>query len=685
MSESYEVSFEAASSTAVVEAVIALGDLNKSTLGFLPYAGYHEAAAKKNIAVALARDGSVAGYCLFELPRDIVRIVHVCIGDDQRGRHLARTLVDAVGERHRDRLGLRLKCRPDWPADAMWPKLDFIAQGQVAGRSKGGHRLTIWWRSHGHADLFTLLDENRAAGRLAAIDSNVYCDLHSATPRRGANYSAVLAPLIADCDLNVAILRTVRSEIYATRDAADKQRYLSAQTFYADAPKVHDPAVLAHLLKSVPVEITAGDPSLERDATLIAQAHANDIDLFITRDNNAIEYLAERAAELGVEVIHPSEVPTLLHRESSARDYEPRQLAETTYSVRRAEPRAFTNVDLDAVLDRPGGERITELRGRLADLASRSSTEVTRTILADADGNTLAAWATESSAYFEVSFLRVAPGPLRTTLARQLSLQLRQLALAAGKPLIRVSDPHRPGEVTAALNADGYLSGENGLTALTLPVVGSWAEVSQAVRSAVQLSDDPSVEPLLTLPEDPSAAQTLELERRWWPAKIIGQGVTSYLVPIRPVFAAALLGSQSTLFNRDDLGLSRELVYYRSNRNQPQPPARILWYVSADKSSKDIGSVVAASRLIEQSVDTPSRLHRRYAHLGVWTLADIDSATGGRTAGALRFVDTELFSRPVRLPDLRAAAGDGRSLSLRSAQRVEDTFFERIYRKGVQR
>jgi hypothetical protein len=255
----------------------------------------------------------------------------------------------------------------------------------------------------------------------------------------------------------------------------------------------------------------------------------------------------------------------------------------------------------------------------------------------------------------------------------------------AGKPHIRVSDPHRPSEVTAALSADGYLSGGGSLTALTLPVVGSWAEVSQAVRSVVQLSDDPSLKPLLTLPDDPSAAQTLELERRWWPAKIIGQGVTSYLVPIRPAFAAALLGSQSTLFNRDDLGLSRELVYYRSSRNQPQPPARILWYVSADKSSKDIGSVVAASRLVEQSVDTPSRLHRRYAHLGVWTLADIDNATGGRTAGALRFVDTELFSRPVSLPELRAAAGEGRSLSLRSAQRVEDTFFERIYRKGVQR
>ena len=152
------------------------------------------------------------GYCLFDLPHDVVRIVQLCVSDAARGTKLARSLVDAVSTRHADRLGLVLKCRADWSADKMWPHLDFTAQTQVPGRSKEQHPLTVWWRSHGHADLFTLLDEQRE-GRAAAIDSNVYCDLHSAKARQGAKHTAILAPLIADDRLNLILLPSLESEI----------------------------------------------------------------------------------------------------------------------------------------------------------------------------------------------------------------------------------------------------------------------------------------------------------------------------------------------------------------------------------------------------------------------------------------------------------------------------------------
>src|SRR5215211_4068581 len=104
--------------------VIALGDANRSTLGFLPRAGYLEAASKDSILIA-AIGNQLAAYCLYGLTERYVRMVHVCVAMQHRGKGLAADLVDAVQRRHPDVLGLKLKCRRDWDANTMWPRLGF--------------------------------------------------------------------------------------------------------------------------------------------------------------------------------------------------------------------------------------------------------------------------------------------------------------------------------------------------------------------------------------------------------------------------------------------------------------------------------------------------------------------------------------------------------------------------------
>lgn len=676
--------------------VIALGDANRQTLGFLPHAGYQDAAEREHLVVAKGDDGEVAGYCLFDLPRDIVRIVHVCVRHDHRGHGLARLLVDAVSERHRDRLGLRLKCRPDWAADGMWRELGFVAQSQVIGRSKAGHQLTIWWRSHGHDDLFTLLEEQRAAGRPAAIDSNVYSDLHTTrrSERQGANQSAILAPLIAGLEINVVLLPSVAHELYSTPEEAQRKRFLAERINYTEATHRADPEATTGLLARVPEEVLAKDPSLRDDAELIAEADANAVDVFVTRDQNCLDWLTEPAADLfGVEVVHPTDVPTLLDREQAGESYEPRRLEETSYTVRRAGPGAFSRIERDLVLNKARGERRVQLTARLADLASRSAAEVTRRVLADDTEATLAAWATQTAnntvgpasaggtpARLEVPLLRVVPGSLAPTLATQLSHLLRTYAADEGHSVIRVTDPFISDQVREALHADGYTATGDTLTALSVDTIGTWAEVSAAAKSVAESAGDPGLT-FMELPEQPSTAQAANLERRWRPAKILNAGIENWIVSIRPTFAAMLLGYEPTIFDRDDLGLSRELVYYSAASGLPRPPARILWYASGQE-----GSVVATSRLIETTRDTPRRLHRRFARLGVWNLEDITrgESKSGRI-GALRFVDTELFSHRVPYTRVCELTGKGRHLSLQSPERVADVCFERIYREGRER
>lgn len=677
-----EIRFDLAADPAILKQVIELGDRNSKTLGFLPYAGFRAAAVEGRIAVAHADDGTVVvGYCLFDLPRDVVRIVQVCVSNAARQTGLTRALIDAVSARHSGRLGLVLKCRSDWPADKLWPKLDFVAQTQVPGRSKEKHPLTVWWRSHGHADLFTLLEEYKASSRTAAVDSNVYCDLHSAKNRQGSKHTAVLAPLIADDGLNIMLLPSLEKEIYATSDHAERTRFLNAKLNYARAANSFSSAIVDQLIADIPPEVIAKDASLQRDAELIAEAYANGIDLFITRDQKAIQHLLEPAAELAIDVLHPTEVPTHLDVEQAHHAYRPAQLEETTFTVRRLD-RALTADEVALLLDKADGERLIDLRRTLSDLAGRSTADVQRSVLFDGDANLRAAWAERDSAALEVPLLRIPEGTLQTTLAAQLSQMLRRDATTGGKFVVRITDPHVPRPVRAILKADGFYPDADGLAALTLPVTGTWPEVSAKAQAVADHQDADALLRLLELPANPSSAQTVEFERLWAPAKILGQGITNYLVPIKPPFASQLLGHPASLMSRpDDLGLSREHVYYSSRRGQVRPPARILWYVSG----KSEPSAIATSSLVEVRVDTPARLHRLYARLGVWDRSDIDSAASNGKAAALRFTDTEMFSKPVGLDRIRAHAPKGRRLLLRSAQELGDEWYERIYREGVQR
>lgn len=663
----------------MLEQVVNLGDKNSKSLGFLPFAGFRAAAADHRIAVAM--DGeSVLGYCLFDLPRDVVRIVHVCVSEAGRGAQLARALVDAVGDRHADRLGMLLKCRADWAADRMWPKLGFSAQAQVPGRSRQQLPLTVWWRSHGHADLFTLLDERRA-GRPAAIDSNVYSDLHSTRVRHGATHTSVLAPLIADGQLHLVLLPSLEAEIYATNDPQERARFLAAKLHYTRVTHRLSREVVNHLLRDVPAEVLAKDSSLERDAELVAEAHANAVDLFVTRDRGAIQHLTSPAHELGIEVLHPTEVPTALDVEGARHAYRPAQLEQTTVSVQRLD-RALNTAEVGLLLDQPGGERLSDLNGALADLAARSTGDLERRVLQDGDAQLLGAWAWGTTDALDVPLLRVVRGPLQTTLAAQLSRMIRVEAGSRGASVIRVTDRHLQAPVRGVLEADGFHPDGDGLVAVTLLEVGPWARLSELAHDTAIQHQSEGLNRLLDLPQTLSLTQALEFERTLAPAKILGLGIPTFLVPIKRPFASQLLGHPVSLMSRpDDLGLSREHVYYSSRRGIVKAPGRILWYVSGQVEP----SVIAASTLVETRVDTPARLHRLYSRLGVWTLPDITAAARSGRAAAFRFTDTEVFRHPVGLDRLRTLAPEGQNLVLRSAQRVDDEWYERIYRTGVQR
>src|ERR1700684_911692 len=97
-----DLSWLGAKDVKILNQVIALGDRSRKTLGFLPRAGFMQAAASGTLLAAI-RDGQVVGYALFALPRQVVRLNHLCVEESVRGSGVARHLVDSISEKHADR------------------------------------------------------------------------------------------------------------------------------------------------------------------------------------------------------------------------------------------------------------------------------------------------------------------------------------------------------------------------------------------------------------------------------------------------------------------------------------------------------------------------------------------------------------------------------------------------------
>jgi len=167
-----------ASDSPYLSEVKVLGKQNSGTLGFIPEGAFDEYATRKTILIALDKN-VLRGYLLYRISRQAVYIVHLCVKKDYRAQGVAKALIDKLVELTKpDCAGIGLRCRRDYEAANVWPKLGFVPETDVCGRGADGKLLTFWWRTHGHADLFTKVAKQTLQSKTAVvIDANVFFDL----------------------------------------------------------------------------------------------------------------------------------------------------------------------------------------------------------------------------------------------------------------------------------------------------------------------------------------------------------------------------------------------------------------------------------------------------------------------------------------------------------------------------
>ncbi|MEU3114309.1 GNAT family N-acetyltransferase [Micromonospora chalcea] len=635
-----------------ISAAVEIGNRSSATLGFLPIAEYRAAAARGNLLLARL-DGEVVGYALYALARNRVRLTHLCVDRKVRGFGIARQLVEQISGSHSDYLGIQVRCRHDYDLGEMWIKLGFSQMSEKPGRSKAGHMLVNWWRDHGHPTLFTRLNEDVLVR--AAVDLNILRDLADPDRPDTRDARALIDDQITD---RLELVRTgaLDAEINSISGVLRARCTTQAQRMtHVRADRVRSTEVRSQLVAAARAKVAGypRSPQDEFDLRHVTDAIAADLNLFITRDEELARLFREVAEQqFALRIMHPSDVVIHLDELVRAEAYRPAVLLDTAF--RRQLLGLGHDVGLQELTNTRSGERPRDFRRLLRDLALAHRE---RTGLFGPDNTLVAAF----SAYHEgaelvVPLARVTDHPLGDTLARQLLFLLRQQAREMGLGVIRLADTHASAPVRLAALNDGFRALGDTLYSYALDVCSAAEQVSHRAVLAARA---------VGLPEPPQlrsgmpAAAAAEVERTWWPAKIVDSEIPTYLVPIQQVFSADLLGVPQTMLPRQDaLGLSREHVYYRSPGGiTPQAPARLLWYMSSTgHDAPHAAAVIACSQLDAVVVGTPAELHSRFRHLGVWDYKQVEQAARSGLVQALFFTNTEIFDAPVRRSRLRQLA-----------------------------
>ena len=654
----------------LLASVTQLADDHRDTLGFLPASVFAQRAAAGHVLGALDVQGELLGYVVFDVARGRVRLMQACASPRARGHGVARALLDEVSRRHSDLPGIRVTCRADYAAAKVWPALDFMLVGEMQGRGRDGKTLEIWWRSHGVPDLVSSLGEDEP-GLLVAMDHNVFRDLAVHPDRQGALESQVLAADWLSARLTLAVTRETYNELQGLPVQARNAQRAAASAFRTlEAGSDTQNEVRRQLALSLDLSLLTA-PDLRH----VLQAGAAGARVLVTRDEELIAVAGDAAqARIGLRIMRPSDVALLIDELENADRYRPAALRGTGYRLQ--DTAAGSQAEFAGLLSTATGERRAAYTTRVRGLLSTQGLEHQH--VRDDAGRIVLAWTLDTrEQVWTLPFLRSSSAPLAPTVQRLLVFDTKRRAVEAGATGLRVTDPHVGPKVAASLEEDGFVLAD-----------GQYASVladARSVRSALSL-----LPPGHDLSETLSAgglppAQLARVEQRLWPAKLLDGGLANYIVSIQPRWANELFGLQDTLLERPSLlGLSREHVYYRSPSGNPPAPARLLWYASGTGRG-GIGAVVATSQLVEVVTDTPARLYRRFAHLGVYRADDVAGRAKQGRASDLRFVDTERFSKPVTLEQLRSLAVIRQTAPLLSPGQIGAAEYGVVYEKGTGR
>ena len=677
------------SSSPYLADVIRLHGVESHRLGFFPKGAFEDHARMGQILLALGQGGEVLGYLLYRVAKQRAMIVHLCTASAARGKGVARALVEHLKRVSKPLAGIGLRCRQDYDAKHVWAKFGFTAVDRKVGRSQDGHELTFWWFDHGHPDLFSLASSADERRQKVVVDANVFFDLQGPDLRDSEDSKALLADWV-QANIELCVTKEIFNEIDRGGDAKLRARSKAAATRYATVRS--DDALFQQVCDDLkawfPKDAVLRD---ESDLRQIAYAIAGEAAYFVTRD----EELAERCDPLyeryGLRVLHPAELISGLDVIEREAQYRPSRIEGS-----RLRSRSITADEVDTVVEafrnatqekaNPFRKTVLHCLGKPRDIEAR--------LVTDHDNRPVIFGVCDRSnaAVLEISMLRGTEHALAATMIRNFLRSTLEAATKEKRSRIKVSDKCAGEMVREALAEFAFAEFDDGWAKIAARTVGDLASLRDVVRqSSIEEAGGPLAEAAQQALETAAASNDIAtvaaVEARFWPAKVMGAGLPTFIISIRAEWAQHFfdndLAAQLLFRSREELLLGIEGVYYCSAKHRHlTAPARILWYVSRGSKGDGSMTIKACSRLEEVVIGKPKELFKRFRRLGIFEWKDVFNTADNDLTNdilAFRFSMTERFNQPFTLDRLEAI---GIRQPLLGPRRISDEQFATIYSYG---
>ena len=659
---------EVKTGSALYDQVVALGDANRATLGLLKYAAIEQAAEKGGL-LAFADNGEVMGYALFSkrVRTGDISLTHLCVDRNQRGRGIARELVEGIVERNPHRAGIRLSCRKDYPANSMWPTLKFQALGERSGRGKAGLPLVVWWRRISAVSLFD--DPEMPDTRpVVAVDSGVLLDVCDDSGSSDAQ--ALIADWVED-SVVLAVTEQSISDLSEDRTERGDAESALSEFRHLEPSEPAWMAVLGSLLDDAETG-AAGEPLLR----VVAQASAGGASRLITKAEPLLG-LAERLEQIaGLKPVTADDFLLRLHSLGGELGHQPLRRAAAGISIAPVK-RMPSDAELAAYVhqhisgDLPSLRQCLKLAYARDGLVAQMTTETGQPLALGAISRP-----SDKPDRAVVTALRCDEGAASIMHLRQMIHHLRRAASEDGAGTITVEDL-TGNQTEKALQHEGFRYKD----------LAWFADI----QAGVYTTDGSLPRGLDHLQwADLGTQHVRDYERHCWPAKMFTGAVPCYIVPIKPAYARDLLGydePQEQLFNLNrQAALSRDNIYYKSPYTM-EAPSRIIWWVSG---GKDLGGVRAMSWMDECETGPARDIHSKYSEHGVLDLNQVLEIANTPKHGppkvtAMLFSQTEIFPQPVPLDKSKELCEEMRKPGyLQTVKPIKETTVRQFYEEGKQ-
>ncbi len=657
--------------TVDLAAVDGLMKRNGSTLGFLPLVALEDYLLRENMLGAKTREGQLVGYLMFAANRDRFRIAQLCVCESYRGSGVARMLLDALKATTSTQKIVILRCRNDFSAHAMWPKLGFVPIDESPGRSKEGRLLTLWRFQLAPSDQSELFRANLSDDVFdAAFDTQIFFDFDAPHSEVTQPSKALISDQFVD-SVNLWYTDELYSEISRHRNASEREEARTRAKQFLELR--HDPQLIDDFVAKLKRILPARRTNQMSDIMHLAKTAASEIEVFVTRDRLLLNRARQINDAVNVLVQSPTGLIVKLREITEAVPYAPDYVSGPGLAWRRLTSQELLAFPFERFLQH--GEKRRDLETKVNSLLSNTSASEVEVLWFANEPIALRGLAYGSASTITVTLCRLTRSDGSPTIRQFPMEDVLSRAIANGFEMVKIEESALPIDLRGSLLKIGFTSCAGGFVRFCFTRYLAPHEALSRIASLFPESTDTYKD-----------MAGLELERFCSPL-IAGPAQNYYLIPIKPGYARNLVDrrlSSSDMFGgAPEVLLSWNNAYYRTatHHRSLTAPAGILWYVS-----RDLHEIVAVSNLNEVVLGTPKELFKRFRKLGTFEWDHLFDLCGGdltKNAMALLFSHTFPLRRRVPLEEIwEVFAQDGVGQSLQSPRKLRFGTFRKLFRLG---